>query len=124
MKSVFFLLFSIMAFAEVVEVNRNNYGEVVENSTLPVILDVYATWCGPCKQMKQVFDEVSNAYQGKIVFAKIDFDRQGDPVKNFGITGLPTILFFKKGKKAPAMKQVGYINKSDFEAQIKQFLGK
>ena len=72
--------------------------------------------------MEPILEELSEKYKGKIEFAKIDFDSQAELVKQYEVTSLPTILFIKPGQKKPAIKNVGFMSKKDFEAKIDQFL--
>ncbi len=109
--------------ADIMEVSQENVSEL-QQSGLPVILDVNATWCNPCRMMDPIIEELSEKYQGKIQFAKMDYDSQQELVKKYGVGSLPTILFFKPGQKTPIMKNVGYMSKKDFEAKISEFLKK
>lgn len=109
------------ANGEILEVTEENFNEITD-SKLPVIVDVNASWCNPCKMMEPVMEELSEKYKGKIEFAKIDFDSQSELVKQYDVTSLPTILFIKPGQKKPAIKSVGFMNKKDFEAKIAEFL--
>lgn len=109
--------------ADILQVSQDNVQEI-EESSLPVILDVNATWCNPCKMMNPIIDELSEKYQGKIQFAKMDYDSQQELAQQYGVTSLPTLLFFKPGQKTPSMKSVGYMGKKDFEAKIQEFLKK
>jgi thioredoxin 1 len=103
------------------QITEDTVGQI-ETSDKPVIIDVSATWCGACRTMAPVFDEMSEEYQDTIQFAKMDIDSQQRLAKKFGVKALPTILFFKAGQKKPLMKHTGAMTKDEFEAQIKQFL--
>lgn len=123
-KIVCFLLFCSAAFAgEILEVTQENYNEITE-ATLPVIMDVNATWCNPCQRMNLILKELSEKYQGTIQFATIDFDSQSELAKQYGVTALPTILFIKPGHETPVMKYVGFLSKKNFETKIAEFLKK
>lgn len=137
---VFFVLLCGVSFAEekvsasneeavadntsIVQITKDSFDDAVAKSTLPTIVDVNATWCNPCRMMEPIIDQLSEEYNGVIQFGKIDFDSQSELVKKFNVSSLPTILFFKKGQKTPAMKHVGFISKEDLEAKIKTFLKK
>lgn len=110
--------------AEIVQITQDNVDQFIGASKKPLIVDVYASWCNPCRMMGPIFEEMNGEYGDRIVFAKIDSDSQGALVQQFGITGLPTILFFKPGQKTPVMKSVGFMNKEDFKTKISQFLKK
>lgn len=109
--------------SNLIEITQENVGDI-QGSNLPVILDVNATWCNPCRMMEPIIEELSSKYEGKVQFAKMDYDSQGALAKQYGVTSLPTILFFKPGQKTPAMKNVGFMSKKDFEAKIAEFLKK
>lgn len=82
----------------VLEVTSKNFESVVLQSDLPVIVDFYAVWCGPCNKMKPIFEEVAKKFEHKIVFVKINVDEQPALVQHWGITSYPSFLFFNKGK--------------------------
>ncbi|PIS03447.1 MAG: hypothetical protein COT85_00250 [Chlamydiae bacterium CG10_big_fil_rev_8_21_14_0_10_42_34] len=109
--------------ADILQITTENDAEIAK-SKLPVILDINASWCNPCRMMNPIIDEMSAKYDGKIQFAKIDYDSQSELVKKYGVTALPTILFIQPGKDEPVMKSVGYVSKKDFEAKIEEFLKK
>ncbi len=113
-----------IAAADIIQVTSDNYHDAIEKASMPVILDVNASWCGPCRMMEPVFEELSGEYGDQIQFAKLDFDSQTEVAKKYNVSSLPTLLFFKPGQKKPVMRSVGYINKADFEAKITEFLKK
>lgn len=86
----------------------------------PAIVDFYATWCGPCKAVSPILEELAAEYEGKIVFYKVDTDKQQDLSADFGIRSIPTILFIPKDGQ-PQMS-VGGMGKADFERAIKEIL--
>lgn len=113
----------VVVLASIIQINHENFDEITQ-SELPVILDVNATWCNPCRMMEPIIAELSGEYEGTIQFAKADFDSQKEIVRDLNVTALPTIVFFKPGRKKPVMKHVGFMSKSDFEAKIAEFLKK
>lgn len=79
------------------EVTDANFEELV-NSGKPMVLDFWAEWCGPCRMVAPIIDELAAEYEGKIIIGKMDVDNNNDVVTQFGIRNIPTILFFKTEK--------------------------
>jgi len=92
-----------------VEITDSNFTEVV-NSDKPVLVDFWAEWCGPCKMIAPVVDELASDYDGKAVVGKVDVDSNPEVAGKFGIRSIPTLLVFKNGEVVD--KQVGAVNKS------------
>ncbi len=93
--------------------------DVVQSST-PVIVDFWAEWCGPCKMIAPILDEVASAYQGKLQVAKMNVDENRDVPAKFGIRGIPTLMVFKGGQLAAT--KVGAMSKAQLTAFIDQQL--
>ncbi|MBW6501824.1 MAG: thioredoxin [Bacteroidales bacterium] len=102
------------------EVNDNNFEEVVLKSDKPVIVDFWAEWCGPCRMIAPVIDEISKEYSGKAIVAKCDVDDSPAVAAQFGIRNIPTVLFFKDGKIAD--KQVGAVPKKNYADKLDALL--
>jgi thioredoxin len=100
----------------VLEVNDSNFDETVINSDKPVIVDFWAEWCGPCRMVAPIIEEISNEFEGKVLVAKCDVDSSPGVAAKFGIRNIPTILFFKDGKIAD--KQVGAVPKGNFVTKL------
>ncbi|HML70929.1 MAG: thioredoxin [Parabacteroides sp.] len=101
------------------QVTDANFDELV-NSGKPMVLDFWAEWCGPCRMVGPIVDELATEYEGKVIIGKIDVDNNDDVVSQFGIRNIPTILFFKDGVVVD--KQVGAAPKATFVAKIDALL--
>ncbi len=99
-----------------VAVNQANFKQVVLEAKLPVLVDFWAEWCGPCRAVAPVVEELSKEYAGKVDFAKINVDENATLASQYGIMSIPTLIIFKKGK--PAEQIVGFRPK----AELKKFL--
>ena len=78
-------------------ITDNNFEEIIKGD-LPVLVDFSAAWCGPCKMMTPIIEELSNEYEGKIVIGKMDVDSNVETPSKYGIRSIPTLLFFKNGE--------------------------
>ncbi len=103
-----------------ISVNDSNFEETVLQAELPVLVDFWAEWCGPCKMMLPIIEEVSKEYEGKINVVKVDVDSSPATAARFGIRNIPTILFFKNGEVVD--KQVGAAPKTSLVEKIKAVL--
>ena len=100
-------------------VNDANFAEVL-NSEIPVVVDFWATWCGPCKAIAPIVDELSNEYEGKAVIAKCNVDECDDVPMQFGIRSIPTLLFFKNGELVD--RHVGAATKAAIAEKLEALL--
>lgn len=93
----------------VITITNENYNDEVINSPVPVLLDFWATWCGPCRMLSPIVDEIANEVEGKAKVGKINVDEQPELAQQFGIMSIPTLVFMKDGKMVA--KEVGVRSK-------------
>ena len=103
-----------------IEVTDSNFEEIVLKSQKPVLVDFWAEWCGPCRMIGPLVEELSKDYDGRALITKVDVDSNAGIAARFGIRNIPTILFFKNGEVAG--KQVGAVPKSILSAKIDSLL--
>ena len=92
-----------------VEITKENFEEVVLNNHLPVLVDFWVTWCGPCKMIGPIIDQMSDELAGKVVFGKLNVDNQPELAMQFQVMSIPTLLLFKDGKVVN--KKIGFMPK-------------
>ena len=97
-----------------------NFDEVVIKADKPVIVDLWAEWCGPCRMVGPIIEELAKEYEGKAVIGKLDVDSNPAVTSKSGIRNIPTILFFKGGEIVD--KQVGAVPKSVIAAKLEKLL--
>jgi thioredoxin 1 len=101
----------------VVAVNKDNYKQEIADETKPIILDVYATWCGPCQQMAPIFEELDKELGSTYKFAKLNVDESRELAIMYGVTAIPTFVFIKNNEVLA--KETGFIAKDDLVGKIK-----
>lgn len=99
---------------------RNSNLDALTATGKPMVIDFYATWCGPCKKIAPMIEELAEQYDGQIVVGKCDVDENNELAAKFGIRNIPTVLFFKGGELVD--KHVGAATKSFFEDKFKALL--
>lgn len=80
------------------DINDADFESEVLKSEIPVVVDIWAPWCGPCRMYSPIIDDVSKEYEGKIKFVKVNADENGKTVSKFNVTGIPTTLLIEKGQ--------------------------
>ncbi len=101
------------------EITDSNFKDLI-SSDQPLVVDFWAPWCGPCKMLGPVIDELSDEFEGKAIIGKMNVDENSEVSSQFGIRSIPTILFFKNGEQVD--KVVGLLTKPALEEKIKSLL--
>ena len=107
-----------MIIINTVKLNDNNYDEVVSSGL--TLVDVFADWCGPCKVISPIIDELSSDYQGQVVFGKLNVDEAKDKTTELGVRNIPTILVYKDGQIVE--RNTGAISKNQLKELIDKHL--
>ena len=102
-------------------ITSETFEKEVLKSDIPVVIDVFATWCGPCQQMDPIFDELAKELAGKYKLVKINIDEERDLAIKYNVSSIPTFIFIKNGEIAG--KEMGYMAKEDLKAKIEELLG-
>jgi thioredoxin 1 len=111
-----------MASNGIVEVTDANFDCDVLKSDKPVLIDFWAAWCGPCRAIAPIVEELAGEYQGKITVGKMDVDRNSATPMRYKVTGIPTLLVFKNGQVVEQL--VGYRSKDDIQKALDRHLAK
>ena len=109
-----------MAGLGVMEVSDATFDQEVLKSEQPVLVDFWAVWCGPCKAIAPIVDNMAVTYAGKLKVAKVNVDENGATPSRYGVRGIPALLFFKGGKVADQV--VGYVPQDVIDEKIKNLL--
>jgi thioredoxin 1 len=102
--------------SQLIHVTDANFQQEVLDSALPVVVDFSATWCGPCKQLKPIVEELATQYAGKVKIAHVDVDEARQAAMKYGVMSVPTVLYIKGGQVRDS--QIGVIAKEKMAAKI------
>ena len=100
----------------IIHINKDNFEQVIINGDKPVLADFFATWCGPCKMLSPILEQIEQEMGDKVVVAKIDIDECMDIAQEYGIMSVPTMILFQEGVETA--RAVGFRQKSQIEDMI------
>lgn len=109
-----------MASEAIIEVSDSNFESEVVNSDVPVLVDFWAPWCGPCRAIAPIVEEISSSYEGKIKVGKMNVDENQATTMKFGIRSIPTIIMFKGGEAVDQI--IGAVPKGEIEKVVEKSL--
>ncbi|KPK29029.1 MAG: thioredoxin [Desulfobacterales bacterium SG8_35_2] len=101
-----------------IEINDANFEEEVLKSDIPVLIDFWAVWCGPCRVIAPIIEELANEYEGKVKFGKLDVDNNPNTAVKFGIRSIPTLLIFNDGQVADQL--IGAVPKANIVDRLEK----
>ena len=104
----------------VITLTDDNFDEEVNSSDKPVLVDYWATWCGPCRMIAPILDELHTELEGKAVIGKVNVDENSEASANYGVRNIPTILIFKNGEVVD--KLVGAVPKSEILSKLESHM--
>ena len=102
------------------EVNDSNFEAEVKNSDMPVLVDFWAPWCGPCRKISPIIDDIATEYAGKVKVVKVNTDENMKLTQEFSISGIPSLLIFKNGEAVERL--VGLMKKNQLVSNIEKYL--
>jgi thioredoxin 1 len=107
--------------ATLIEITDRNFESEVVRSSLPVLLDFSAEWCGPCKKLAPIVEDLAREYQGRLRVGHLDVESSPATAAQYGVMSVPTLIFFKDGK--PAGQLIGGVSRRQLEEAIRKVIG-
>lgn len=102
------------------ELNESNFDKTISETNLPILIDLWASWCGPCRQLSPIIDELSKEYEDKLLICKVNVDDNSSLAEKYHIRSIPTILFIKNGQVSETL--VGLSSKESLREKIENFI--
>jgi thioredoxin 1 len=106
--------------SKTIELTDTNFDQKISSSEVPVLVDYWAEWCGPCKMVGPILEELANDFEGKIVIGKVDVDTNKDSAAKQKVMSIPTLVLFKNGQ--PVDQRIGALTKNQLEEFINQYI--
>lgn len=105
----------------IITLTKENFAQEIERATKPVVIDVFATWCGPCQMIKPFFEELAKELGNQFIFAELNVDESRELAIQFGVSSVPTFVFMKNNNVVG--KEIGYMPKEALKGKILELLG-
>jgi len=109
-----------LANKRILTLNDGEFNKVVSESTVPILVDFWAEWCGPCKMIAPVVEEIASEFEGKIRVAKLNVDENQDIPASLKVISIPTLILFKEGQEVE--RSIGYKTKEELSDLIKKYI--